>query len=260
MRWGMIPNKKIRWSGEIEPQAVKILNKEGGLVVCATKVGYILMASDLEGLERKFEAKMRKRNKPAVVLCSSMEQFKTLAAYNEKILRLYEMHWEQDILLGCILPWSEKGKKYLKKAGTSNLVMDNRHTSCFVIKFGTPSEQIARELWSKQQKIIFASSANPSGLGNKGKVDGIGERIKKAADLIIAADDYIASIQPNKSEATRYEQGVMVSMVNQTGQLVTGKEESSLPTLIRKGLSVDTIMLNLAEVYQQWNYRHGNYY
>mgnify|MGYP001761066173 FL=1 len=52
----------------------------------------------------------------------------------------------------------------------------------------------------------------------------------------------------------------MVSMVNQTGQLVTGKEESSLPTLIRKGLSVDTIMLNLAEVYQQWNYRHGNYY
>ena len=170
------------------------------------------------------------------------------------------MHWEQDILLGCILPWSEKGKKYLKKAGTSNLVMDNRHTSCFVIKFGTPSEQIARELWSKQQKIIFASSANPSGLGNKGKVDGIGERIKKAADLIIAADDYIASIQPNKSEATRYEQGVMVSMVNQTGQLVTGKEESSLPTLIRKGLSVDTIMLNLAEVYQQWNYRHGNYY
>lgn len=34
-----------------------------------------------------------------------------LAEYDETILKLYQMHWDQDVLLGCILPWSEQGKK-----------------------------------------------------------------------------------------------------------------------------------------------------
>ena len=68
--------------------------------------------------------------------------------------------------------------------------------------------------------MVYASSANPSGKGNRGKVEGIGERIENAIDLVIEADDYVASIQPDKTIETRYEQGVMVSMVDKDGKLI----------------------------------------
>jgi len=252
-------NKRITWNGALNPEAVRILSDKGGLIVSPTKVGYIIMATDINGLERKFKAKQRKRTKPAVVLCGSIEEFKELAQYDEKILELYQMHWDQDILLGCILPWSDKGLRALEDAGTKELSMDSRQTSCFVIKFGTPSELIVKQLWEKYHKITFASSANPSGVGNKGKVSGIGERIENEVDLIVAADDYVSSIQPNSTSESRYEQGVMVSLVDEVGNLVTNSD-SVYPIVIRKGLDVDRIMLNLSKIFDKWDYRHGNYY
>ena len=54
---------------------------------------------------------------------------------------------------------------------------DVRGTSCFVIKFGKVGEQVAKEMWEKEGKMVYASSAYPSGKGNRGKVEGIGERI-----------------------------------------------------------------------------------
>ena len=107
---------------------------------------------------------------------------------------------------------------------------DVRGTSCFVIKFGKAGEQLAAKLW-EEGKMVYASSANPSGKGNRGKVEGIGERIEGAVDLVIEADDYVASIQPDKTIETRYEQGVMVSMVDKDGKLIPeqGGERSISP-------------------------------
>ncbi|HES9838835.1 TPA: hypothetical protein VYQ55_001209 [Streptococcus pneumoniae] len=59
-----------------------MLKGEGGCIVCPTKVGYIIMTSDKAGLERKFAAKERKRNKPGVVLCGSMDELCALAQLN----------------------------------------------------------------------------------------------------------------------------------------------------------------------------------
>jgi tRNA A37 threonylcarbamoyladenosine synthetase subunit TsaC/SUA5/YrdC len=100
-------------------------------------------------------------------------------------------------------------RRHIADDGSASMMVDRRGTSCFVIKFGVPSELIARDLWDEHGKIAFASSANPSGKGNSGRVDGIGERINNEADLVIAADDYVRGIQPGANEKTRYEQGVM---------------------------------------------------
>ena len=43
------------------------------------KVGYIIMTSDKAGLERKFAAKERNRNKPGVVLCGSMDELRAFS-------------------------------------------------------------------------------------------------------------------------------------------------------------------------------------
>ncbi|MBZ5763415.1 Sua5/YciO/YrdC/YwlC family protein [Rhizobium sp. VS19-DR104.2] len=257
-------DKTIAWNGAIQDEAVKLLAVGGGMIVSPTKVGYILMTSDGQGLKRKFSAKQRSLNKPGVVLCSSIEQLRNLAAMTDEIDAFYCRHWDDNILLGCILPWKKDATRYLPDEETANLAMDTRQTSCFVIKFGTPSELIAKALWERHGKLTFASSANPSGQGNRGLVEGIGERIYNEADLIISANDYVASIQPEKAPGTRYEQGVMISMVDPDGKLVPEqrgqRSVQPAPTLIRKGLDVDRIMSNLASQFESWNYRHGEYY
>lgn len=259
--------KHIQWDGQLSQEGFDILKGEGGCIVCPTKVGYIIMTSDKAGLERKFEAKERNRNKPGVVLCGSMEELRALAQLNPEIEAFYQKHWDEDILLGCILPWREDAYAKLQAFGDGReeLMTDVRGTSCFVIKFGKAGEQIAKEMWEKEGKMVYASSANPSGKGNRGKVEGIGERIEGAVDLVIEADDYVASIQPDKTIETRYEQGVMVSMVDAEGKLIPeqgagSRSVNTCPVVIRKGLDIDKIMMHLSDHFNSWNYRQGEYY
>ena len=208
--------QRTHWNQTLSAEGLAALQQPGGVIVCPTKVGYIIMATDKAGLERKFDAKERKRNKPGVVLCGSMEQLRALAQMNPEIEAFYQKHWDADILLGCILPWRADAKAALPQDGRDELMMDGRGTSCFVIKFGVPGEQLAE---------------HPSGKGNRGKVEGIGERIASKVDLVIEADDYVASIQPDKTVETRYEQGVMVSMVDKNGALVPTKRRTLRATL-----------------------------
>ena len=257
--------KHIQWNGTLSQEGYEILKGEGGCIVCPTKVGYIIMTNDKAGLERKFEAKERNRNKPGVVLCGSMDELRALALLNPEIEAFYQKHWDEDILLGCILPWKAEAFEKLKAYGDGReeFMTDVRGTSCFVIKFGKAGEQLAAKLW-EEGKMVYASSANPSGKGNRGKVEGIGQRIEGAVDLVIEADDYVASIQPDKTVETRYEQGVMVSMVDKDGKLIPeqggARSTSPVPVVIRKGLDIDKIMMHLSDTFNSWDYRQGEYY
>ena len=144
--------KHIHWDGNLSQEGFEIVKGEGGVIVCPTKVGYIIMTSDKKGLERKFEAKKRNRNKPGVVLCGSMEELRALAQLTPEIDAFYQKHWDEDILLGCILPWKAEAYEKLKAYGDGReeLMTDIRGTSCFVIKFGVAGEQIAKEMWEKK--------------------------------------------------------------------------------------------------------------
>ena len=64
---------------------------------------------------------------------------------------------------------------------------------------------------------------------------------------------------------TRYEQGVMVSMVDKDGKLIPqqGADSRSVepcPVVIRKGLDIDKIMMHLSDTFNSWDYRQGEYY
>lgn len=257
-------SNQINWNGGLQEEAVELLRTPGHIVVTPTKVGYIIATSDREGLERKFAVKHRKRNKPGVVLCGSMEQLKELAQLTPEIEKFYQTCFDRDILMGCILPWKEGAQDRYLPEGAGELATDVRNTSCFVLKFGVPGENIARELWEKDRKLVFASSANPSGKGNRGLVEGIGEEIANEADLVIDGDTYVASIQPDKTVDTRYEQGVMVSMVDADGTIIPEQNGergiTPCPTLIRKGIYNDEIVLILSEQFNSWDFRQGAYY
>ncbi|WP_129659145.1 L-threonylcarbamoyladenylate synthase [Rothia halotolerans] len=253
----------VPWNGGLQEEALELLRAEGGIVVSPTKVGYVILAADRRGLERKFEVKNRPRTNPGVVLCGSLEELVELAEIHEEALGLYRAHDAEDILLGCILPWRSEGRALIPE-GAEPYLMDARGTSCFVIRFGVPGEAIARSLWDEERRLLFASSANPSGQGNRGVVEGIGERIAGGVDLVVESDAYVRSMQPEADERTRHEQGVMVSFVDEEGRLVPeqhgARRVSPVPTLIRGGLSADRIMHHLAQRFPSWDYRHGQYH
>jgi tRNA A37 threonylcarbamoyladenosine synthetase subunit TsaC/SUA5/YrdC len=256
--------KTIKWTGELSQEGFTALQNPGAAIVSPTKVGYIIMTTDRKGLERKFDAKQRNLNKPGVVLCGSMDQLRELAQLNEEIEAFYQAHWDKDVLLGCILPWKESGRKHIPQDGSDELMMDRRETSCFVIKFGTPSEQLVEHLWKTKKTLVFASSANPSGKGNRGLLEGVGDRIANEVDILIEGNDYVASIQPNETLETRYEQGVMVAMVDTEGALIpmqSGQRSvTPAPIVIRKGLDCEKIMMLLSEHFLSWDFRQGTYY
>jgi tRNA A37 threonylcarbamoyladenosine synthetase subunit TsaC/SUA5/YrdC len=153
--------KSLEWICGRERVAVDLLLEGGRMIVSPTKVGYIIMTTDIDGLTRKFSSKKRALNKPGVVLCGSMEQLRKLAVVNAETDAFYQTAWDNDILLGCILPCKEDAKRHIPRDGSESLMMDQRSTSCFVIKFGEPSELIARALWEDHGTLAFASSATP---------------------------------------------------------------------------------------------------
>lgn len=254
------PTPAIRWNGGLQHEAVELLRSGARIVVSPTKVGYVILATDRAGLDRKFAVKNRPLRKPGVVLCGSLDQLVTLAEVTDEIVDFVRTHWRQDVLMGCILPWTPHGRAHIP-SDAEELVTDERGTSCFVVRFGAPGEHIARELWNRDHTLLFASSANPSGQGNRGRVAGIGERIAGGVDLVIEADDYVRSIQPHT--AGRHEQGVMVSFVDDDGELVPeqhgARGVAPCPVLIRTGLSQDRILSNLAGHFPSWDYRHGQH-
>ena len=76
--------------------AVSLLLEGRRMIVSPTKVGYIIMTTDIGGLTRMFSSKKRALNKPGVVLCGSMEQLRQLAILNAEIDAFYRTAWDNE--------------------------------------------------------------------------------------------------------------------------------------------------------------------
>ena len=119
--------KHIQWDGQLSQEGFDILKGEGGCIVCPTKVGYIIMTSDKAGLERKFEAKERKPQQTRVwFFAEAWMNFVPFAQLNPEIEAFYQKHWDEDILLGCILPWREDAYAKLQAFGDGRRTHDRR--------------------------------------------------------------------------------------------------------------------------------------
>lgn len=256
LSWGGIDNAtKVK-------QVVELLAQSGHIAVAPTRVGYIMPNTDALGLDRMFELKGRTKAKPGVVLATSPEHVFMLAQTTPRIRQLYDLCYgayqeideTKSVLLGCILPWHNQAlKAYVKEDCHS--MMSSGGTSCFVIRYGIPSEAIAHNLWKDHGMITFASSANPSKQGNRGEMSGVGEQILSGVDMILEADDYVKSQQPAATAETRWEQGVMVSFIDKETGFLT-----DTPRIIRHGHQLEQVKANLMTVFGSYEDCHGDYF
>ena len=225
---------------EIEQAYQKI--KEGGLIVCPTRVGYILVGNTEKAIRRKFELKHRPLQKSAVVL-TDFEQIFDIAEVPPEAKRFIDAIEQADLLCGFIMKRREE--KFAKlDAFTRDITRQPDGTSCFVIHHGDYSEYLTRRAKS-DGTYVFASSANRSGTGNRGRFENIGEEIVNGVDYAIEDNAYVAQ----RYEPDSGEQGVMVSFM--------GKQ----PAVIRQGLNMKEIAEILDRVYGKdgWEMRHGEH-
>jgi hypothetical protein len=67
-----IVTKRIKWNGALEQEGIDVLLNKGGMIVSPTKVGYIIMTSDADGLKRRFTAKQSSVLLTSLVLFSAV--------------------------------------------------------------------------------------------------------------------------------------------------------------------------------------------
>lgn len=256
INWGGFDNRtKVK-------QVVDMLAQHGKIAVTPTRVGYIVPNTDATGLERMFELKGRTKTKPGVVLATSPEHVFMLAQTTSRIRQLYELCYgayqeldeTKSVLLGCILPWHKQAlSAYVSEDCWP--MMSNNSTTCFVVRYGIPSEAIAYNLWKEHGMLTFASSANPSKQGNRGELSGVGEQILAGVDIILEADEYVKSQQPTATTETRWEQGVMVSFIDKETGFLT-----DTPRIIRHGHQLEQVKANLLTVFGGFEDCHGDYF
>ena len=54
----MKETKQVPWTGEPNQRAINYLNEEGKVIVCPTKVGYIIAVSDKKGWNASFQQRI----------------------------------------------------------------------------------------------------------------------------------------------------------------------------------------------------------
>lgn len=237
----MIDNDK--WKPDLTQLSLVYDNLlRNGLIICPTKVGYILVAQHSSALERKFMLKKRPIRKSAVLLTNYSMLLRISVIPKDHRLFIEKIN-NCRILCGFIL----KRKKTEFNMCTESMnayTMQPNKTSCFVINHGAYSEKLVM-MASQENHYLFASSANISGTGNKGRFSNIATSITKATDFCIEDDAYVS--QRYADEVS--EQGVMVDLC------------SSKPVVIRLGLYSDVIINILRELYGPSGYSvcHGSY-
>jgi hypothetical protein len=191
-----------------------------------------------------------------------MAQLAEIAEMSDEILTFYQMHWDNDVLLGCILPRRAAALPLISDAATRALVMDAPRNELLRHQVRPADRTTDRDDVAVSHRHVRQFSQ--SGAGNKGLRRRYRATDRGGIEPHHRRDEYIASMQPATTTESRCEQGVTVSMVDESGMLVPEQRgrRSVLPcpTLIRRGLDCDRVMDNLAATFPSWDHRQGTYH
>lgn len=158
--------------------------QSGGVVIVPSEVGYGLVASSPEAIERAFAAK-RRRPGHAQGLIGSYELHQEIHLLDEHRFEMtHVLVQELDMGLGIVAPYRREHPllQNLSPETLSNITKNG------TIGMFVGGSSLARELCRlnyKAGQLMVGSSANVSGSGQKFRVEDIEDEIKDAVDLIV---------------------------------------------------------------------------
>lgn len=137
-----------------------------------TVCGLFVLPSFPESVDRVFEIKKRDKNKPLVLLLSSIEDIWEYAEYSKELEEKCEKYWP----------------------GAVTLIINRKGGGTIGLR--VPDYQPVRDLIRKTGPL-YATSANSSGNDTPGKISEVEDEIKEKCDFI-ADFDYPQSNIPSK--------------------------------------------------------------
>ncbi|KAI8628001.1 hypothetical protein F5Y19DRAFT_439176 [Xylariaceae sp. FL1651] len=175
---GEIPNVK-----RDALEAFKVL-KAGGVIIIPTDVGYGLMSSSNEGIERTFIAKQRKPGHALGVIGTYLTHTQLNILPPEKFEMIRVVTQDMSQLLNVVAPLR---KDHPRLAGLTPATLA-RFTKGETLGINIGESPFLRELGrlnDEDGQLMIGSSANITGTGQKLRVEDIEPAVMAAADLVV---------------------------------------------------------------------------
>jgi tRNA A37 threonylcarbamoyladenosine synthetase subunit TsaC/SUA5/YrdC len=175
---GTFPN------AERDAQEVFAVLKSGGVVILPTDVGYGIMSSSAEGIERAFAAKRRAPGHTLGII-GTYQQHRELHVLPEEKFEITRVIMEEHgQVIAVVAPYNH-GHPRLKRLSPQTMERITRNNT---IGIALSVSQLLRELGrlnDEDGQLMVGSSANISGQGQKYRVEDIEPEVLEAADLIV---------------------------------------------------------------------------
>jgi len=171
---------------DIKSDALRVFHilKTGGIAIIPASVGYGIVATDPEALQRVFNTKQRQPHKKHAMIGTYAlhRELHILSPREAGMVRLLTV--ELDLPLGVIASFRED-HPIIQKLGKETLQRSSVDgTLSMLVNGGKFQEELSR-LASEAGLPLMGSSANLTGKGTKSAVEDIEPEIREAADIII---------------------------------------------------------------------------
>ncbi|OJJ88224.1 uncharacterized protein ASPGLDRAFT_41743 [Aspergillus glaucus CBS 516.65] len=171
---------------DIQNDALRVFDilQSGGIAIIPASVGYGIVATDPEALQRVFNTKQRQPHKKHAMIGSYAlhRELHVLPPRETEMVHLFTV--DLDLPLGVIAPFREDhpiiqklGKEPLQRSSVDG-------TLSMLVNGGKFQEELSR-LATEAGLPLMGSSANLTGKGTKSTVEDIEPEIREAADIII---------------------------------------------------------------------------
>lgn len=175
---GKFPNATL------DAHEVYKLLQSGGVAIIPTEVGYGIVASSAEGIERAFAAKQRKAGHTVGVLgtWNTHRQLHILPDERFEISRVITE--EFNMVLAVVAPYRKDHERLQNLDPVTKERVIKGETLGIAIMEGSFGRELGR-LFDENNHLMIGSSANLTGKGQKFRVEDIEEEIRECADLIV---------------------------------------------------------------------------
>ncbi|PWY82048.1 hypothetical protein BO70DRAFT_336392 [Aspergillus heteromorphus CBS 117.55] len=156
----------------------------GGVALIPTEVGYGLMASSTEAIQKAFAAKRRRPGHAHGVIGTPRLHRELHILSDEKFEMIRVLHEDMDMSFGIVAPFrtehpilqqlTEATLANTTKNGTLGMFISR---SSLLVELGRLNDEAGQ--------LMLGSSANLTGRGQKFRVEDVDDEIKEAADIIV---------------------------------------------------------------------------
>ncbi|KAF7550233.1 hypothetical protein G7Z17_g5841 [Cylindrodendrum hubeiense] len=170
----------------VQSDALSIFNvlQAGGVALVPTEVGYALLASSAEAIQKAFAAKRRRPGHAQGVIGTYQLHRALHLLHDEKLEMIRTLHQDLDMSFGIVAPFRADHPvlQQLTPATLANTIKDR--TLGIFIGGGSLLAELGR-LNDEVGQLVLGSSANLTGTGQKFRIEDIDQEIKDAADIIV---------------------------------------------------------------------------